>query len=157
MKENKKDRPYKVFKIKEGVVIDHIPSGKALQVVNVLGLLKNLGEGMITLGMNLESRKMGKKDIVKIEKKELTRDELNKIALIAPNASVNIIKDEVVAEKVQIKIPERFVKLIKCPNPNCITRNYDMKSVFTTESREPLKVKCHYCERVFDREEVELV
>lgn len=153
----RKERPYKVFKINEGVVIDHIPAGKALQVVNVLGLARNIGNSIITLGMNLESKKMGRKDVVKIEKKELTRDELNKIALIAPNASVNIIRSGHVDEKVNIEIPKRFDNLIRCPNPNCITRNYEMKSRFTTESRDQLKVKCHYCERVFDREEVELM
>jgi aspartate carbamoyltransferase regulatory subunit len=153
---NKEERPYKVFKIKEGVVIDHIPAGKALQVVRVLGLSKNLGESIITLGMNLESKKQGKKDVVKIENKELTKEELNKIALIAPNASVNIIKNENVSEKLNIMIPAKLDNLIQCANPNCITRHYDMKTKFTTTSRDPLKIRCSYCERIFDKDDVEL-
>ncbi|MCX6706694.1 MAG: aspartate carbamoyltransferase regulatory subunit [Candidatus Woesearchaeota archaeon] len=155
-RQDKEDRPYKVFKIKEGVVIDHIPAGKALHVVRVLGLSKNLGDSIITLGMNLESKKIGKKDVVKIENKELTKEELNKIALIAPNASVNMIKNEHVSEKLNIMIPARLENIIICPNPNCITRNYDMKTKFTTISRDPLKIRCNYCERIFDRDDVEL-
>lgn len=152
-----KGRPYKVFKIMEGVVIDHIPAGKALQVITVLGLTKSLGEGIVTAGMNLESKKMGKKDVVKVEKKDLTKDDLNKIVLIAPKASINIIREGKVTEKVILEIPERFINLIRCVNPNCITRNYSMKSKFTTTDKDPLKVRCDYCEKVFDRDEVELL
>ena len=156
-KRNREDRPYKVFKINEGVVIDHIPAGRALHVIKVLGLSKNLGESIITLGMNLESRKMGKKDVVKIENKELTKEDLNKIALIAPKASVNMIKNEEVAEKLNIMIPARLDNIIRCANPNCITRNYDMKTRFITTGRDPLKMKCHYCERIFSQDDVELI
>jgi len=155
-RDEKEDRPYKVFKITDGVVIDHIPAGKALQVVRVLGLSKNIGEGIITLGMNLESKKAGKKDVVKIENKELTKEELNKIALIAPNASVNIIKNENVSEKLNIMMPAKLENIIKCANPNCITRHYDMKTKFTTTNRDPLKIRCSYCERIFDQDDIEL-
>ncbi|MFC1753383.1 aspartate carbamoyltransferase regulatory subunit [Thermoproteota archaeon] len=151
------ERPYKVFKIKEGVAIDHIPAGKALRVVSVLGLDRDLGEGIITLGMNLESKKMEKKDVVKIENKKLTKDDLNKIALIGPRASVNIIHDGHVVEKVDIEIPDEFHNLVKCPNPKCITRNDDLDTLFFTKARDPLRLKCHYCERVFDREDVDLL
>ena len=151
------DRPYKVFKIKEGVVIDHIPVGKALKVVNVLGLGRKIGDSIITLGMNLESKKMGRKDVVKIENKELSQDDLNKIVLIAPEASINIIKNEKVAEKVSIHVPAKFDNLIQCPNPKCITRNYEMRSLFITAKKEPLQVKCHYCEKVFGRDEADLL
>ncbi len=152
-----KDRPYKVFRIEEGVVVDHIPAGKSLSVISVLGVADNMGEGIITTGMNLDSTKMGKKDVVKVENKKLTRDELNKISLIAPDASINIISKGAVSEKLKISIPQRFLNLVRCPNPRCVTRNYDMRSLFKTESRNPLSVKCHYCERSFDREDVELL
>jgi aspartate carbamoyltransferase regulatory subunit len=153
----KEERPYKVFKIKEGVVIDHIPAGKALRVINVLGLGRRIGDSIITLGMNLDSKKMGKKDVVKIENKELSQDDLNKIVLIAPRASINIIKNAQVAEKVMIHVPVRFDNLIQCPNPKCVTNNHEMHTKFITTEKEPLQVKCHYCEKVFGREDVDLL
>lgn len=148
-------RPYKVFAIEDGVVIDHIPAKKAIDVINVLGAME--GDTIVTLGINLESSKMGKKDVVKIERKNLSRDELMKISLIAPKATVNIIKNHKVAEKVELKIPLVFEDMVKCPNPNCITRHEPVKSRFHTVSREPFRLKCHFCERVFERGEVSLL
>jgi len=153
----KQERSYKVFKIMDGVVVDHIPRYKSIKVVNVLGLNRHLGEGMMTLGMNLDSEKMGKKDILKIENKELTKEELNKIALISPKASVNIIQDGEVIEKLKINIPNLFSNLIKCPNPKCITNVNDVNSKFITKSKDPLMIQCHYCEKIFEREDVNLI
>lgn len=148
-------RPYKVYAIEEGVVIDHIPAKKAIDVVNVLRALD--GESIVTLGMNFESKDIGRKDVVKIEGKELSFDDLMKIALIAPKATINIIKNHEVQEKLRIKVPAVFENIIKCPNPNCITRHEMVGSRFHTVSEEPMRLKCHFCERTFERDEVGLL
>ena len=146
------DRPYKVYKIENGIAIDHIPKKQGFNVLKVLGLFKE-HDSLITMGINLTSSKMGFKDVVKIENKELSEEELNKIALVAPTASINIIKNSEVVRKHEAVLPEKVVGLIKCPNPNCITRNEDIKTIFYPSEN---KLKCHYCERIFDRDDVEL-
>ncbi|PIN86385.1 aspartate carbamoyltransferase regulatory subunit [Candidatus Woesearchaeota archaeon CG10_big_fil_rev_8_21_14_0_10_44_13] len=148
-------RPYKVYAIEEGVVIDHIPPKKACDVINVLGALE--GDSIVTLGVNLDSKQMGKKDVVKIERKELSWEELMKIALIAPDASLNIIKGHKVVDKLKIKVPAMFEKVVRCPNPNCITRHEPVDTKFHTVSERPFRLRCHFCERVFEREEVSLI
>ncbi|MFC1731865.1 aspartate carbamoyltransferase regulatory subunit [candidate division KSB1 bacterium] len=148
-------RPYKVYAIEAGVVIDHIPPKKALDVVNVLKAME--GDSVVTLGVNLESEKGNRKDVVKIERKELSREDLMKIALIAPKATVNIIKDHEVSEKLNIAVPLVFENIIKCPNPNCITNKEIVESKFHTVSAQPLMIKCHFCERTFERDEVSLL
>ena len=140
-------RPYRVYAIKEGTVIDHIDCGKALKVIEILNLDES--EQIVTVGMNLESKKMGKKDLVKIEKRKLTKKDLNKIALIAPRATINFISDHKVSDKFKVSIPDFMESLIRCPNPNCISRNENAISKFYRVSTNPLKVKCYYCERVF--------
>jgi len=148
-------RPYKVFAIKDGVVIDHIPAKKALDVVHMLDAVG--GDAIVTLGINLESKDLLRKDVVKIERKELSKEDLMKIALVAPNATVNIIKGHDVAEKLQIAVPLLFENMIKCPNPNCITSKQPVISKFHTVSKDPLRMKCHFCERTFDKGEIGLL
>ena len=97
MKENKEEGTQKLYAIKEGTVIDHIPARQALKVISVLGI--NQDDSIVGLGINFQSGKMGKKDIVKIENKHITKEELNKIALFAPNATINRISNYKVAEK----------------------------------------------------------
>lgn len=150
-----KIRPYKVYAIDEGVVIDHIPARKAFDVVNVLGVVD--GESIVTMGVNMESEMLGRKDVVKIERKKLSREELNKVALIAPKATINLIKNHKVYEKVKIEIPAVFEGIISCQNPNCITKHQPVESKFHTVKEEPMELKCHFCERVFERDEVRLV
>lgn len=146
------DRPYKVYKIDKGIVIDHIPNKQALNVIKVLELDKEY-DSLITIGMNLESQKMGRKDVVKIEDKELSQEELNKIALVAPNASINIIDNSTLVDKYKAVLPKKIKGLVKCPNPNCITRNENIKTIFYPLNN---KLRCHYCERSFEREDIEL-
>lgn len=140
-------RAYKVYAIKEGTVIDHIKSGSALKVIEVLEL--DDSTNIISIGMNFDSKKVGKKDIIKIENRELSKDELDKIAIISPSASINIIKDHEVYKKFKVDIPNSFTGVIKCRNPQCITRNEETPSKFSTYSKDPLKVKCNYCEKVY--------
>jgi len=149
-------KQYKVYSIKNGVVIDHIPSKEALKVIKVLGL-KPSGKSIVTLGMNMESKMMGNKDILKIENRNLSHAELNKIALIAPKASVNRIKNSKVVEKVKINVPKDINGLVKCTNPQCITNHEEVETIFHTTQEDPLIVKCHFCERFIEREDIRLL
>ncbi len=152
-------RPYKVYAIADGVVIDHIPAMRALQVLEILGVHHedHPVDAIVTLGMNMESSKCGRKDIVKIERKELTKAELNRIALIAPEATVNIIRDSIVAEKFKIAIPAVFDGVVQCPNQNCVTNHEPAKTRFLTLATKPVMVKCHHCERVVWQDEIRLL
>lgn len=144
-----------VSAIKEGTVIDHIPSNATLKVVDILDL-KGI-RSIISIVTNLTSKKMGKKGIIKIGGKNLTKEEVDKIALIAPNATVNIIKNYDVKQKIKVTIPETINKIIKCSNPNCITNNEKVTTKFYVLNKNPLKVRCHYCERNMDKEDISLL
>lgn len=143
----------KVSAIREGTVIDHIPAGKGLKVIEILHLNRTNG-GALLLAVNVSSEKLGRKDIVKVEGRYLSEEEVNKIALIAPNATVNIVRDYRVAEKFKVVIPEEIVGILTCPNPNCVSNHEYVKSRFHVEKREPLKLRCHYCERTIGEEDI---
>ena len=144
-----------VSAIKEGTVIDHIPSNATLKVVDILDL-KGI-RSIISVATNLSSKTMGKKGIIKIGGKDLTKEEVDKIALIAPNATVNIIKDYDVKQKIKVAIPSIINKIIRCSNPNCVTNNEKVTTKFYVLNKAPLKVKCHYCERNMDKEDISLL
>jgi aspartate carbamoyltransferase regulatory subunit len=144
-----------VSAIKEGTVIDHIPSNATLKVVDILDL-KGI-RSIISVVKNLTSKKMGKKGIIKVGGKNLTKEEVDKIALIAPNATVNIIKNYEVKQKIKVAIPDTINKIIKCPNPNCVTNNEKVTTKFCVLNKDPLKVKCNYCERHMDKEDISLL
>ncbi len=145
-----------VSKIRSGTVIDHIPAGKALQVLKILGITGSEGYRTAVL-MNVESRKLGRKDIVKIEHKKLGGDETNLVALIAPTATINIVEDYEIVEKRRVRLPERIRRLIRCPNPTCITRSSreDLVSSFKLVSRDPVVLQCEYCGTMIRGEELE--
>lgn len=145
----------KVSAIKEGTVIDHIPSNAAFKVTEILNLEDT--KNIISIAANLRSKKTAKKGIIKVGGKTLTKDEVNKIAVIAPQATVNIIQNYEVKEKIKVSIPDVLNKIIKCSNPDCITNNEHIKTKFYVINKEPLKVKCHYCERSMQKEEIELI
>ena len=140
-------RDLKVTPIKNGTVIDHIPSGMALKVLKVLGISGDVTSTVSVL-MHVPSKKRGAKDIVKVEDRELNPRELNKIALIAPEATINIIRNFNVAEKHTVSLPDRAVGIVTCGNPNCITNAREpVESVFLVTSRDPLRMRCQYCDR----------
>ena len=142
--------------IKEGTVIDHIPSNVTLKVVDILDL-KGI-RGIISIATNLASKAMGKKGLVKISGKDLTKEEVDKIALIAPHATVNIINNYDVKQKIKVAIPSIINKIIKCSNPNCITNNEkNITTKFYVLNKDPLTVRCHYCERNMDKEDISLL
>jgi len=142
----------KVSAIKQGTVIDHIPPGQAFKIVKILNLEN--GKEFIMIGMNFGSKKYGRKDIVKIENRELKSDEANAISLIAPIATLNIIRNFKVVKKTKVKVPKLIKRIIRCLNPNCITRHEDVQTKFHVISTKPLTIKCHYCERITPLEEI---
>ncbi len=144
----------RVKKIKDGTVIDHIKAGKGKKVLEILGV-ENGFSNVTALLMNVPSKRVGRKDIVKIENKTLKKEEVDKIALIAPNATWNVIKNYKVVIKSRIEIPDELDGILKCPNPKCVT-NMDepVKSKFKVEEREPIKLRCQYCERLIDLKDV---
>ena len=151
---NKKERL--VAAIQNGTVIDHIPTEKTFQVVNLLGL-ENL-DSPITIGVNLTSKKINRKGIIKISDKFFTDDEISRLSVVAPNVVLNIIKDYEVVEKKEVKTPEELRGIIKCNNPKCITNNEPMSTYFTVVDKlspHP-ELRCRYCDKVQDIDKVEL-
>jgi len=143
----------KVDAIKNGTVIDHIPAGKVLQVVDILNIKSS---DVMMIGMNLHSNKVGKKDILKIENHFLSQEEVNSIALIAPSATLTIIKNFEIIRKTKAEIPKFIENLITCPNPKCITNSENIKSKFYVFKEKSLSVRCYYCEKKYPVEEVEI-
>lgn len=137
--------------ISNGTVLDHLRVGSALKILEILKLNT---EYAITLAINTESAKLGRKDLLFIEDKELTSDEINKIALIASGATLNIIKDSNVASKQKIALPKQANDIIKCINPNCITNAESISTKFTISSNPVLKARCFYCEREMNESEI---
>jgi aspartate carbamoyltransferase regulatory subunit len=148
------DTELRVSKIRNGTVIDHITSGHALDVVRILGITGK-EEGPITIAINVPSKQFKRKDIVKIEGRELKPQEVHRIALIAPHASINIIRDYKVAKKEEVKLPKTIDNIIKCANPACISNsNEPVKPKFYVDCDEPLSLKCHYCGYIIEKKDV---
>lgn len=136
----------KVQPIRNGTVIDHIAPGRAISVLRILGMPRPAWTSTITAAMNVPSSR-GRKDILKIEDRELDTGEVNKISLIAPNASINIVREYEVVRKERVQLPDKVSGLVKCPNPNCVTNHEPVKSSFLVVEREPLHLRCGYCDR----------
>jgi aspartate carbamoyltransferase regulatory subunit len=150
-----KDKQLSVSAIKEGTVIDHIPANVLFNVVSILNLEKL--DTMITIGNSLGSKKLGKKGIIKLSKVFFQDNDINKIALVAPSAKLNIIRDYEVVEKRVVSIPDEVVGIVKCVNPKCITNNEKVTPRFNVVSKTDLKLKCHYCEKITDRDNIEIL
>lgn len=143
-----------VSAIKNGTVIDHIPSQSLFKIIKILGLEKI--HSAITIGNNYSSNKLGTKAIIKIEDKFFEDDEINKIALIIPNVKLNIIKDYQVVEKKIVSVPKKVIGLVKCMNPKCITNNEEIVTRFDVTNSEPIELKCVYCEKITDYNNIEI-
>ena len=144
--DQKKKLKLKVSAIKEGTVIDHIPAKNLFNVISILGL--DTINNQITFGTNLESEKLGAKAIIKVSDKFFEDDEINKIALIAPHAKLNIIRDYEVVEKRVVEIPDAITGIVKCFNPKCITNSEQVTTCFKVVSTDPISLKCRYCEKI---------
>jgi len=140
-----------VGRIGQGTVLDHLEAGSALRVLKALGITPDAGD-IITIAMNVPSAKLGKKDILKVERRILTREETDRISLICPNATVNIIEDYSVKEKRKVQLPDKFVNVFRCPNPTCVSNAREpIIPTLNLLRRNPITLQCAYCRRVFDR------
>lgn len=134
-----------VSALENGTVIDHIPCDKTMDVVALLKINELNSTAMV--GSNLDSRKMGKKSIIKIADKFFTDEELNQLSVVAPDVSLSIIKNYEVVEKKQVTMPEELHDIVKCANPKCITNNEPMHTIFKVTNKEKGVIKCRYCEK----------
>ncbi|HPW65724.1 MAG TPA: aspartate carbamoyltransferase regulatory subunit [Salinivirgaceae bacterium] len=150
-----KDKTLSVSAIKEGTVIDHIPANQLFDVISILKLDKI--NTQMTFGTNMLSKKLGRKAIIKIEGKFFEVDEINRIALVAPQAKLNIIHDYAVTEKWVVEVPEEIIGIAKCVNPKCITNNEAVVTKFTVIDKEKVALKCRYCEKVTDRQHLVVI
>ena len=133
--------------MENGTVLDHIPAENVYKALDLLDL-KDI-ESQITIGINLASKLHGKKGIIKIADKFFEDEELNKLALIAPKATVNIIKGFKVVEKKTLVTPSEVIGIAKCRNPKCVTNHQPIKTRFATiQDDDNISLKCHYCEKI---------
>lgn len=134
--------------IKRGTVIDHIPAQVGFKLLTLFRLTET--DQRITIGLNLPSGALGRKDLIKIENTFLTDDQVNQLAVYAPHATVNRIDDYDVVAKIAPTLPERIERVLTCPNGNCISRTEPVYSSFTVRKRaENVQLKCKYCEKEF--------
>lgn len=142
-----------VSAIEFGTVIDHIPVGAPLRIIELLGL--PVGEYQITVGLNLPSSRHEKKGLIKIAGKHLTKKEITHVAIFAPNATISLIRNFAVAEKIQAELPEHVTGIFQCPNPRCITNHEPMNTQFRISTfKQDILGTCEYCEKRFFREEL---
>ncbi len=144
-----------VSAIKEGTVIDHIPAKSLFKVISILELDKL--NTQMTFGTNFISEKLGRKALIKISNKFFKDDEIDKIALVAPKAKLNIIKDYQVVEKREVEVPDKIIGIVKCMNPNCVTNNEKVVTKFDVISKKDVALKCCYCEKITDQEHLEII
>ena len=139
--------------MENGTVLDHIPADnvyKALRILNLKGI-----ENQITIGINLNSKQNGKKGIIKIADKFFEDEELNKLALLAPEATVNVIRDFKVVEKKKVELPKEITGIAKCMNPKCVTNHQPITTKFTVNVKgNETSLLCHYCEKISDTKKV---
>ena len=136
-----------VSALENGTVLDHIPAENVYKALDLLDL-KGI-ENQITIGINLTSKVHGKKGIIKIENKFFEADELNRLALIAPEATVNVIRDFKVVEKKKLEMPAEVVGVAKCRNPKCVTNHQPIQTRFATiKNGNKISLLCHFCEKV---------
>jgi len=144
----------RVSKIKNGTVIDHITGGHALDVIKILGITGRV-DGVVTVAMNVPSKKLKVKDMVKIEGRELKAEEVDRIALLAPHATINIVRNYKVAEKQRVKLPNVIRGIVKCANPACISNSTEpVQPTFYVDNEDPLRIRCHYCGYIMEKQDV---
>jgi aspartate carbamoyltransferase regulatory subunit len=143
-----------VRRIKDGTVVDHIENGKALIVLRVLDITGREGN-VVTVALNVPSSKHMKKDIIKVENKFLEKVETDKLALIAPHATINIIRDYKLVEKRKINLPDSIIGIFNCPNLNCVTNSEeDIRSTIDIIDKEKILLRCKYCARTITIDEI---
>lgn len=144
-----------VAALRAGTVIDHIPSAAVFKAVRILGLENT--EHAVTIGCNLASKRLGSKGIIKVADTFFDDDTLNRIALIAPQAVVNIIRDYEVVEKRPVALPDTIRGIVTCTNPKCITNNEPMDTRFDVISLGTVVIRCHYCNHAVSGAEAKIL
>ncbi|HOF21327.1 MAG TPA: aspartate carbamoyltransferase regulatory subunit [Bacteroidales bacterium] len=144
-----------VSAIQNGTVIDHVPAKSLFKVIQILGL--DHIENQITFGTNLESKKLGHKAIIKISERYFEDNDINRIALVAPEAKLNIIKDYMVVEKKVVKVPDYITAIAKCMNPKCITNLENVTTRFQVISKKNIALKCRYCEKITSGDNLKII
>ena len=150
-----KKEELQVAALQNGTVIDHIPTDKLFTIVNLLGLQNS--DSNIIIGNNFESKKLGRKGIIKVADRFFSDEEISRLSIVAPNVQLNIIRDYKVSEKKQIVMPDIVKGIVKCGNPKCITNNEPMATIFHVLSKENGVLKCHYCEKEQNKETIKLL
>jgi aspartate carbamoyltransferase regulatory subunit len=151
----KEPKQMSVSAIQNGTVIDHIPARNLFKVIQILRLDRI--DNQITFGTNLGSKKLGKKAIIKISGLFFEDKDINRIALVAPDAKLNIIKDYEVVEKKVVEVPENIIGIAKCVNPKCITNFESVTTRFRVVSKKAVALKCHYCEKITNQENLHII
>lgn len=144
-----------VSAIKNGTVIDHIPANVTFKIVQILDLYNH--PGAITIGTNLDSISLGKKGIIKIADRYLTDEEIGRLSVVSPDVTLNIIKDYQIVEKKYVKYPKQIIGVVKCSNPKCITNHQPVPTKMEVFDMSQKSLRCIYCERVMQFNEVELL
>jgi aspartate carbamoyltransferase regulatory subunit len=148
------EKTLSVAAIENGTVIDHIDAHYALAIIRLL----NLPEGgrLVTVGLNLPSKHMGTKDLIKVEGREITEEEANRIAILSPTATINVIKKYVVGKKFTVSLPKTIDHVIVCPNSMCISNNERMMNTkfHVFHNGTEVRLKCHYCEKGFSQTDI---
>ena len=134
--------------IQNGSVIDHIPAQQGIKILKFFKLAQ--ANEKITVGLNLNKKNGQRKDLIKVENTFISDEQANQLALFAPDATINQIKNFNVVNKFKVQLPEAFVGVLVCPNSNCISHNEPVQTKFYVNKRNELKLKCHYCEKSFD-------
>lgn len=151
-----KENHLQVEAIRNGTVLDHIPSDVLFQIVALLGLEQF--SAPVTIGNNFESKRIGRKGIIKMTDRYFTQEELSRITILAPDVRVNVIKDYKVVEKQVLSLPKEVVGLVRCPNPRCITSSEPMPTRFSVLRRgEGVQLTCDYCARQLESQQAELL
>jgi aspartate carbamoyltransferase regulatory subunit len=153
MKKKSTEKTLSVSAIKDGTVIDHVAAGSALTIVHLLKLIEQ--QNKVTLGLNLSSRSLGRKDLLKIENRFLTEKEAQNIAIFAPQATINIIRGYQIQKKINAELPPIVEHILICPNPRCISRCEPVDSMFFVEEfKKQVQLRCKFCEKTFARDEI---
>ena len=150
----KEPKQLSVSAIENGTVIDHIPAKSLFKVIQILGLDKI--DKQITFGTNLDSKKLVKKAIIKISGVFFEDKDINRIALVAPDAKLNIIRDYEVVEKKLVEVPDTIVGIARCVNPKCITNYETVTTKFRVVSKKNVSLKCYYCEKITNQENLQI-
>ena len=151
----KEPKQLSVNAIQDGTVIDHIPAKNLFKVIQILGLDRI--DNQISFGTNLDSKKLSRKAIIKISGVFFEDEDINRIALVAPNAKLNIIRDYEVIEKKVVKVPDSITGIAKCMNPKCITNFEPVTTKFKVVAKKSVELKCHYCEKITNQENLQII